>query len=220
MAWRYACTLQALAALVQPDAAQALLHRAVREYLNDLRSTRAKIDLLQDAALVWPTRLDRCQRQLEHWERLGREVLNAGGRAEFGLYQQAFMETSLSDPPERSGPISWELARDATILFFAERREADLTRITILVLFWRGNDRQVAGWPAGPQLDLLLKWLNVYPASGKPQGRAAAIEFYPRGHSAAEPGWQQHPLGTAIHVGRKAICRRGPDPGRLRAATR
>jgi hypothetical protein len=174
-AWRYACALQALAALVQPDAAQALLHRAVREHLNDLRSTRAKIDLLQDAALVWPCRLDRCQTQLEHWDRLGREVLNAGVRAEFALYQQALMQTSLSDPPERSGPISWELARDATILFSAERREADLIRITNLVLFWRGNDQQVGGWPAGPQLDLLLKWLNVHAMSGKPQGRATAI---------------------------------------------
>ena len=174
-AWRYACALQALAALVQPDAAQALLHRAVREHLNDLRSTRAKIDLLQDAALVWPCRLDRCQTQLEHWDRLGREVLNAGVRAEFALYQQALMQTSLSDPPEHSGPISWELARDATILFSAERREADLIRITNLVLFWRGNDQQVGGWPAGPQLDLLLKWLNVHAMSGKPQGRATAI---------------------------------------------
>ena len=147
----------------KPIAAESLLHRAVRERLSDLRSTRAKIDLLQDAALVWRSRQDSAQRQLELWERLGREVLNAGSRADFELYRQALMQTSLGDPPERSGPISWELARDAMILFYAEHRDADLTRMEDLVTFWRANDPQVGGWPAGQQLDRLLQWLNVRP---------------------------------------------------------
>ncbi len=120
--------------------------------------------------------MDRCQTQLEFWDRLGREVLNAGARAEFELYQQALMQTSLGDPPERSGPISWELARDATILFFAERRETDLARITDLIRFWRANDQQVSG-PLGQQLDRSLQWLNVHTMRRKSKGRATVTNI-------------------------------------------
>ncbi len=175
-AWRYACTLQALAAWVQHDVALSLLDRAVPERLSELRSIRAKIDLLQDAALVWRFRVDGVQRQLELWERLGPEALNVGDWADFELYRQAAMQVSLGDPPERSGPISWNVVRDAMLLFFAERRETDLTRMTNFVTFWRANDPQ-AGGAAGQQLDRLLQWLNVHPMKKKPQGRATVINI-------------------------------------------
>ena len=78
-------------------------------------------------------------------------------QADFELYQQAFMETSLGEPPERSGPISWELARDALLLFYVEHRVADLTRMENLVMYWGGNAPEIGGWPVGQQLDKLLQ---------------------------------------------------------------
>ena len=57
-AWRYACTLQALAAAGAIRRGRVAAARAVRERLGELRSTQAKIDLLQDAALVWRSRLE------------------------------------------------------------------------------------------------------------------------------------------------------------------
>ena len=73
---------------------------------------------------------------------------------------------------ERSGPISWELARDATMLFYVEHREANLGRMEKLLLFWRAangrgeanNPPQLGNWPVAQQLESLLLWLNVRPA--------------------------------------------------------
>ena len=170
-AWRYACTLQALTAPIQIDAAEPLLYRAVSDRLSELRSTRAKIDLLQDAALIWRSREDFARRQLELWEPLGREVLNAGTEADFEFFGQALVQASLGDLPDRSGPVSWDLARDATISYFAEHRASDLARIMGFITFWRTDDPQVCG-PVGPQLDRLLQWLNVHPMKREPRGGA------------------------------------------------
>jgi outer membrane protein assembly factor BamB len=178
-AWRYACTLQALAAAVSSDAAQAILQRSLRERLGDLRSTRAKIDLLQDAALVGRPRQDATQQQLELWERLGREVVNADGPDDFDLYRRALMQASLGDPPERSGPINWELARDALILFHDAHCDAGLAQMQHVVMFWRGCDQQVGGWPTGQQLDRLLQWMNVRP-SGRRVRRRSEVTEVPR----------------------------------------
>jgi len=175
-AWRYACTLHALAAWVQTDAAESLLLRAVHDRLSNFRSTRAKIDFLQDAALVWRARQDSAQRQLEIWERFGRDLLNAGSWADFELYRQAFMRTPLGDPPERSGPLSWELVRDATMLFYVEHRSADLARMENLVAFWRASDPQAGGWPVGQQLDRLLQWLNVQPVKKSSRRRSTVLD--------------------------------------------
>jgi hypothetical protein len=211
VAWRYACTLRALSGRIYPDHAEALLYRAVRERLNELNSPSppaplpkgeggnkplppaplpkgegslafpAKIRLLQEAALVWRTRQDSAQRQLELWDRLGREVLNAGSRADFELYQQALMQTSLGDPPERSGPISWELARDAMVLFYVSHRNVDLARMEQLVLFWRnGNNQQPIGyWPVSDQLERLLLWLNVRPTRRGSRKPGAVFDITP-----------------------------------------
>jgi len=175
-AWRYACTLHALAASVQADAGEWLLYRAVRDSLGELRSTRAKIDLLQDAALLWRPRQDSAYRQVELWERLGRELVNAGTWADFELYRQGSMQASLGEPPDRSGPMSWELARDATMLFYVERRNADLARMESLCAFWRASDPQAAAWPVGQQLDRLLLWLNVQPARKSARRRSTALD--------------------------------------------
>ena len=179
-AWRYACTLQALAAPLQSPYAELLLHRAVRERLQELRSTPAKIDLLQDAALVSRAGWDVTQRQFDVWNRLGREILNAGDRADFERYQQAIMQTSFAEPTERGGPISWELVRDAMLLFYVDHREVSLTRMEKLVAFWRANaaDGQVGGWPIAPQIERLLQAFNVRPLKrGQRNGRRVAIDI-------------------------------------------
>ena len=175
-AWRYACAIQALAAPLKIDAAEPLLYRAVYDRLSELRSMRAKIDLLQDAALVWRFREDFARRQLELWERLGREVVNAGSRADFELYQQALVQASLGDLPDRSGPVSWDLARDATILYFADRRQGDVARMMNMITFWRTDDPQVCG-SVGEQLDRLLQWLNAHPMRRKPRGTATVTNI-------------------------------------------
>ena len=72
------------------------------------------------------------------------------------------MQTSFSDPAERSGPISAELARDALLLFYAAHREADLARMENRIAFWCA-DPQFGGWPVREQIDRLLQWLNVRP---------------------------------------------------------
>ena len=137
---------------------------------------RAKIDLLQDAALVWRFREDFARRQLELWERLGREVVNGGSRADFELYQQALVQASLGDLPDRSGPVSWDLARDATILYFADRRQSDVARMMNMITFWRTDDPQVCG-SVGEQLDRLLQWLNAHPMRRKPRGTATVTNI-------------------------------------------
>jgi outer membrane protein assembly factor BamB len=161
-AWRYACTLQALAAPIRGDEAETLLDRAVREQLSELKATPARIDLLQDAALVWRPRREDAQRQLELWDQLAREVLNTGGAADFDRCQEAAAQASLGDPPERYGAISWELARDAVILFYIERQGAEMSRMERKVAFWRASDPQFGGWPATQQLEPLRLWLGVH----------------------------------------------------------
>ena len=163
VAWRYACTLQALAAKVQIDAADGMLYRAVRDRMSELPTVRAKIDLLLDAALVWRCRQESVQRLLQLWERLGREVLNAGSRGDFAAYQQALMQASISEAPEHGGPISWELVRDSLMLFYATDRSADLTRLADTLVFWRSDQPYVGFWPTTDQLNRLLLWLNVSP---------------------------------------------------------
>ena len=46
---------------------------------------------------------DFARRQLELWEPLGREVLNAGTEADFEFFGQALVQASLGDLPDRSG---------------------------------------------------------------------------------------------------------------------
>ena len=163
VAWRYACTLQALADKVHIDAADGMLYRAVRDRMSELPTVRAKIDLLLDAALVWRCRQDSVQRLLELWDRLGREVVNAGSRADFATYQQALMQASIAEAPEHGGPISWELVRDSLMLFYAADRTTDLTRLADTLVFWRSCDAQIGSWPVSDQLRQLLLWLNVSP---------------------------------------------------------
>ncbi len=165
-----------MAAPVQRDAAEWLLYFAVRERLEDLHTLQAKIDLLQDMSLVWHYRQDWARRQVELWERLGREVLDT--RADFEHYQQALMQTSIADPLERSGPISWELARDALTLFYVQHREASLVRMERLLTFWRAYDPQQIGyWPVNTQIELLLSSLDVRPAGkARRKKRIAAID--------------------------------------------
>jgi outer membrane protein assembly factor BamB len=175
--WRYACAIRALSGQISLEHAEAILIRAVRERLAELDSLPAKIRLLQDAALVWRFRQDDVQRQLELWDRIGREALDGGKEPDFELYEQAVMQTSFGDPLERSGPMSWELARDATILFYIGHRDADLARMERLILFWRGNDQQIGGWPVGQQIDHLLQWLNVRPLKRAARRRATAVDM-------------------------------------------
>jgi outer membrane protein assembly factor BamB len=162
-AWRYACTLRALAAPLSGDAGESLLYRAIRERLSELPTFQAKIALLQDAALLWRSRRDSVERQLALWEQLGREVLNAGSGADFDHYRQAAAEVSLGDPPDRYGSISWELARDAVILFYVEHRPRELESIERQVAFWRVSDPNFGSWRANEQLDPLLQWLDAHP---------------------------------------------------------
>ena len=175
--WRFACTLRALSGRIRCEHAEALLSRAVSERIDSRVPFQAKIRFLQDAALLWRGWHDDARTQLQLWDRLGRQVLDAGTPAEFELYRQALMETALDDPPERSGPISWELARDATMMFYTGHREADLTRTEHLLTFWRANDGQVGGWPTGQQIDRLLQWLNVRPLKRTGRRRGGAIDM-------------------------------------------
>ena len=89
------------------------------------------------------------------------------------------MQASLGIPPEHNGPISWELVRDALLLLYAERREADLTRLETFVAFWRAADPRVGGWPAGEQLDRLLQWLNVRPLGRSRKRLNGTIDVLP-----------------------------------------
>ena len=91
-------------------------------------------------------------------------MLNAGTPADFELYQQVLPTVSLSDPREHCGPISWELARDALLLFYVDHREVELARMEGLLTFWRQAKGHVGGWPVEQQLDRLLQWFNVRPA--------------------------------------------------------
>jgi outer membrane protein assembly factor BamB len=175
VAWRYACMLRSLPSRIYIDYAEMLLYGALREQLNEPASLQAKIHLLQDAALVWRSRQDSAQRQLELWDQLGREAVNAGSGADFELYRQALMQTSLGEAPERSGPISWELARDATILFYVAHRHADLARMEHLLTFWRAGG-PLGYWPASHQLDQLLQWLEVRPMRRSPRWRGVALD--------------------------------------------
>jgi len=108
------------------------------------------------------------QRQLELWDRLGRQVLTAGTTADFEQFLRAYMQTPFGDAPERSGPVSWDLARDAMFLFYADHRAGALSRMVNMVNFWRANDQQVGGWPVAQQIDRMLGLLNV-----RPLGKAA-----------------------------------------------
>jgi hypothetical protein len=174
LAWRYACTLKALAAPLASDVAESLLLRAVRERLSELRDPRIKIELLQDAALLWRSRRDSAERLLELWDQLGREVLNAGSGADFDRYQHAAAHASIPDPPERYGSISWELARDALLLYYVEHRTEELDRLKPGIAFWRISDPNLGGWMAGQQLDPLLQALDVSPLH-KTQRRRDAV---------------------------------------------
>ncbi len=81
------------------------------------------------------------------------------------------MQASFNDPPDHGGPISWELARDATMLFYVRHREVSLTHMENLLTFWRrANNQQIGAWPVAQQLDQLLLALNVRPA-GRRRGR-------------------------------------------------
>ena len=159
-AWRFACTLHAVTGRINADQAEALVHRAVRENLDELPSLQAKINFLHDAALIWRFYQDSANRQLALWNRLGREVITTGTAADLEHYQRANMETSLNDPPERSGPIAWPLVYDAICMFYTVHRTPEYTRMERQVTFWNANNADVTGWPIGNRLDLFMLHLN------------------------------------------------------------
>ena len=188
-AWRYACTLQALAAAGanRRSRDRSCIAPCASVWAIFARRGPRSISCRMRPSSGGPARTT-AQRQLELWDRLGREVLNAGARADFELYQQAVMQTSFGDPPEHSGPISWELARDAMLLFYVEHRE---TRFDP-----HGESRHVLAGrrPAGRRLACrpatrpIAAMVQCPPAGKGAEEAAWWRSTLPRGDSAAESG--------------------------------
>jgi len=196
VAWRRACAIASLIGGGGPAPANTLIGGLVEEALSAPGPLQGKLQLLEDAALIFDAATkEETDRFTAYYRRLGRGAVRESPREGFNLVRRALMTAPLHLQTYRVEAILPEPGREALIGLACQRKWADVRRLCRQLKFWNRPAKLAASWPAAQaQLRTLVDWAEARSA----------------GAPAEQPGDRKNPLPAdwrhplVVYLGKEA----------------
>jgi outer membrane protein assembly factor BamB len=170
-AWRRACALVLLHATKDSALVSVVLDGLLRESLETSEPLDTKLDILEDAALVWPWHTSHdVDRFVGHFYSLGHQLVRRGDLAGFDSVRHALMRVPRFRPGGRIEALDPSLLRQVLAARTIDGRWDDAARLCRQLRFWA--EQPAAGRPwSGQQAPLrgLVDWAEASAASRIPQ---------------------------------------------------